>query len=215
MPQAVQDTNRLLNDATVQVVGATDAGLRQALFGVMHEFFTRTNSWQENINISIVANSKGPYRLVIAEGGEFHQLLALVNTKSSAQPAVADMSGNITLRDTPNSADTWTAQIAKTIGTPIDRDGKPQFPDWVIARFYPCVLAGLMGNMFMQPKKPYTNPTMGAYELKKFRNLLGEVKSAVIHGNLYSANTWRYPTAFATRSQRSGSGGTDNSFGSD
>lgn len=214
MPNLTQDYQRLLDAAAVELPGATDAAIKQALYEVMHEFFEETNCWTERISVPIVANTT-TYTLAIAEGGEFMRLMDLLNSHNIGQPVISDVVGNITLRDTPNAADTWTAIISKTIGIPVDREGKPEIPEWVVSRWRTVLSAGLLGRMMMQPKKPYYNQTMGQYWLRRFRNRLGNVKSANIHGNLYGANTWRYPTSFATRGQRSGSGGTDQSFGSD
>lgn len=214
MPNLVHDYARLINQAIVELPGATDAGIRQMLFEVFHEFFTETDSWQEEISVSILVDTKTPYRLVIAEGGEFVRLLGIVNTRGTSQPAVADMVGVVTLRDTPSVADTWTATVSKTVGIPVDRAGAPLVPDWVVSRWEPELIAGLLGRMMMQSKKPFSNMALAKYHLQRFRNGLGRVKSAVLHGNLKGANTWRYPTAFSTRSQRSGIGGTDTSFGS-
>lgn len=214
MPQLVHEYARLVNQAIVEVFGATDAGIKQALYEVLHEFFQETNVWQERISVPIVSGTT-TYTILPIEGGEFVRLLVLLDTNSTGIACVTDMVGTITLRDTPSASTTYTATIAKTIGIPVDRDGKPEIPDWTFSRFYPAVMAGLLGRLYMQPKKPYSNPAMAAYHLKRFRNFLGTVKSAVIHGNLQGANTWRYPTAWSTSraSQRFGSGGTDQSFG--
>lgn len=214
MPQLVHDYARLINQAIVEVYGATDAGIRQALYEVLHEFFQETNAWQECISVAITAGTT-TYTLLPIEGGEFVRLMALLDSNQSGIAAVTDMVGTITLRDTPANSATYTATIAKTIGIPVDRDGKPEIPDWTISRFYPIVMSGLLSHLYMQPKKPYTNPTLGSYHGKKFMNGLGKVKSAVIHGNLQGAQTWRFPSAWqnSASSQRFGSGGTDQSFG--
>lgn len=211
MPQPTQDLARFVNQLIVELPGTTDAGIRQAMFEVFHEFFDNTNAWQETIDVPIVANTT-VYTLTPVETGEFVRLLGLVNSAGSAQPAVADMVGILTLRDTPNAADTWTATVAKTISSTLDSDGEPVIPEWPIARFAPCLSAGVRGVMMMQAKKPYTNPALGKYHLQRYRNFMGAVKSAVIHGNTYGANTWRFPASFATHSQRTGNG-TDTSFG--
>lgn len=212
MPNLTQDYERLINQAIVELPGASDAGIRQALYEIMHEFFTETDVWQEEISVSVVADTVD-YTLTIAEGGEFVRLLALVNSAGAGQPAISDMVGNITLRDTPSAAATWTATISKTIGIPVDREGKPLIPNWVISRWEPVISAGLIGRMMMQNKKPYSDKIGAQYWLRRFRNGLGNVKSAILHGNLKGANTWSYPRGFAMTRGSQRSGGTDTSFG--
>lgn len=214
MPNLIQDYQRLTNEAIVEVTGASDALIMATLYEVFHEWFTETNSWLERITIPIVAGTT-EYDLIPVEGGEFVQVINIVDTNNSPQPIISDVVGHITLRDTPNSAATWTATVAKTIGIPVDRDGKPEVPEWTISRWFPYIKAGLIGTLFMQPKKPYSNPQLGQYNLKKFRNGLGIAKSAALHGHSYGKNAWMYPQAWRTRGQQSGgSGGNDRSFGS-
>jgi hypothetical protein len=182
------------------------------LFEVLHEFFEKTNAWQESITVRIVADRTTPYRLTVAEGGVFVRLMALLDADNVPQPAVTDMEGTMTLRDTPNSAATWTAVVAKTISIPVDREGKPQIPEWTIARWYPTIMAGLNGHMMMQNKKPYSDGITGRRHRQRFLNDLGQVRTAVMHGNLHDAQNWRFPQGFVTGSQSS-RGGTDRSFG--
>lgn len=212
MSTLVQDYSRLVNQAIVECPGSSDAGIRAVLFDVFHEFFEETNCWQETITVPIVAATI-TYSLVCAQGGLFVRGLAARDTNNLPQSVTFDMEGLMTLRDTPNTATTWTVTVAKTVSTPLDRAGKPEIPAWIVGRFHSTVLAGLLGRLFMQPAKPYTNPGMGRYWLAKYRNNLGKVKSAVLHGNAFNANNWQFPQTFQTRNQKSGAGGSDTSFG--
>lgn len=213
MPNLTQDYANFINQAIVELPSASDAGIRQALFEVMHEFFEETLAWQETISVPIVANTT-TYTLVPAEAGEFLQVISLLNTKNTPQPFSADLVGVITLRDTPNSADTWSATIAKTVGLPLGKDGTPIIPEWTISRWRTVLSAGLFGRLMMQSRKPYTNPTTGQYWLRRFRNRMGNVKSALAHGNQFGANRWRFPGSYSTRTQRGGNG-SDQAFGGD
>lgn len=211
MPNLTQDYARFVNDLRVQVVGATDAGLYQAMFGVFHEFFETTNAWREDINFATVAGD-ATYQLTVAEGGEFKRVLGIVTDQGTAPGAFkCDLTGLVTFKNAPNAVAVWVATVAKTVGTPVDRDGKPQVPDWTFSQFYQCLLAGVIGSLAMQPKKPYSNPVLARVQWGRFRNLMGDVKQAVAKGNLYDAQAWQFPR-FAGGSQRT-RGGSDTSFG--
>lgn len=212
MPNLTQDYARFINELRVELPGATDAGIYQAMFNVFHEFFETTNAWQENINIAMVADET-VYQLTVAEGGEFKRVIGIVNENSSPAGAFkCDLTGLVTFKNAPNTTAVWVARVAKTVGTPVDRDGKPQVPDFTFAQFYTGLIAGVLGRLMLQPKKPYSNPSLARVHWARFRNLMGDVRSAVIKGNVYDAQAWAFPQ-FARGSQRT-SHGTDTSFGS-
>lgn len=212
MPNLTQDYARFINELRVVLPGTSDPGIYQACFGVFHEFFETTNAWQEDINVAVVADET-TYQLTVAEGGEFKRVLGLVNENGSPVGAFkCSLTGLVTLRNAPNAAAVWVATVSKTVGTPVDRDGKPMVPEWTFSQFYQCLIAGVLGRLMLQPRKPYSNLNSGRMEWARFRNLMGEAKQAVAKGNLFDAQSWRFPNAFATRSQRT-RGGSDTSFG--
>lgn len=212
MPNLTQEYARFINQLRVELPGATDAGIYQAMYSVFHEFFENTNAWQEDINVSVVTDET-VYQLTVAEGGEFKRVLAIVNEDGSPVGTFkCNLTGLVTFKNAPSAAAVWVATVSKTIGIPVDRDGKPQVPDFAFAQFYVCLVAGVLGRMMLQPRKPYHNPRLAQMHWGRFRNLMGDVKTAVAKGNLFDAQSWRFPTSFSTRSQR-GSHGTDQSFG--
>lgn len=213
MPNLTQDYSRFINELRVLLPGASDAGIYQAMFGVFHEFFETTNCWQEDINFAVVTDET-VYQLVVAEGGELKRIMGIVTDAGHPTGAFkSNLTGMVTFKNSPSAAGVWVATVAKTIGTPVDRDGKPQVPEFTFAQFYQCLLAGVLGALCLQPKKPYTNPTLGRMQWGRFRNLMGDVKSAVAKGNIYDAQAWAFPQSFRSHTQRSSSrGGGDQRF---
>lgn len=212
MPNLTQDYARFINELRVELPGASDAGIYQAMFGVFHEFFETTNAWQEDINVAVIADD-AIYQLTVAEGGEFKRIIGIVNENGSPVGAFkCDLTGLVTFKNAPIAAAVWVARVAKTVGTPVDRDGKPQVPEWTFAQFYQCLVAGVLGRLMMQPKKPYSNPNLARAHWGRFRNLMGDAKTAVAKGNTFDAQAWAFPRGFRTNSQRT-STGTDTSFG--
>lgn len=213
MPNLTQDYARFINELRVELPGASDAGIYLALFGVFHEFFETTNCWQEDVNFSVVTDET-VYQLTIAEGGEFKRILAIVTDAGHPTGAYkCNLTGLVTFQNSPSAAAVWVATVAKTVGTPVDRDGKPQVPDFTFSQFYQCLIAGALGRLMLQPKKPYTNPNMGRAHWGRFRNLMGDVKQAVLKGNVFDAQAWAFPQSFRSHTQRSSSrGGGDQRF---
>lgn len=211
MPNFKHDYERLINQARVELPGASDAGIKQALFNVFHEFFTETSVWKEDVEVAIVVDTT-EYDLNSEEPGEIVRLFSVVNGNGTEQAAtLSDDFTQVVLYHPVNVAQTYTVTVVKTVGLPITRDAMPEVPEWVLARWSPSFLDGLLGNMMMQKGKPYSDGQLAMYHLRRFRNALTVARSAGLRRNTFGKNVWVYPQSFSTRGQKSG--GNDASFG--
>lgn len=213
MPSFKHDYARLQNLARVELAGASDAGILQALFEVLHEFFDTTNIWREDITVPIVTGTQ-EYTITSDQPGWFVRLLVVRDAGGVAQPVIMQEIGILTLRDPPGSDATWTATLAKTVDLPITRDALPEIPDWVLARWSPVILAGLKGHMMATTAKPYSDAKAAVFFEQKFRAGMVKAKAAAVHANTYGVNAWRYPQGFRVRGQRGGLSTTGTGFNS-
>lgn len=203
MPSFKHDYARLTNLARVELPGTTDAGIMQALFEVLHEFFDTTNLWREDITVPIITGTQS-YTVTSPSPGEFVRLWQVVDAGGIIQSVVMPDSGVLALRDPPGASATWTATLVKTVGLPITRDAQPEIPDWVLARWAPVILAGVKGHMMATTGKPYSDPAAASYFERKFRQGMIKARTAVTHANTFGVNAWAYPQAFRVRGQRGG-----------
>jgi hypothetical protein len=209
MPSYLHDYSRLINQVTVELPGSSDQGIRQALFNVFHEFFTDTNVWMEDISLSVDPDTT-EYDLFSPEPGEIVRVMWVMDSGGGQQLASLSADSVLTIANAPNSADTWVVTVSKTVGSPIDREGSPEVPEWVIARWLPALKAGLMGNMMLQPSKPYSNMQLAQYHLRLFGNGKIEARTTVQHSNMFGVNSWAYPQSF--RMPMTGPVGSDRRF---
>lgn len=210
MPSFKHDIERFLNLARVKLPGSTDAAIKQELFDTLHEWFSETAMWTEDITIAILAN-QGDYQLNCQEPGEIVTLGGAINKNGDAQPVDMPSIGVMHLRDIPSNADTWTARVIKVPGSNLSRWGVPEIPEWVLPKWGPYILDGLLGRMMGQINKPYTNERMALYHLRRFRGSITIGRAAALRANTYGVNAWAYPQAFRSRGQRGGvstAGGT-------
>lgn len=203
MANLTHDYNRLINAARTELAGATDAGIKQALFDVLDEFFTVTSTWQENIDITLVVDQT-EYHLVSPNPGAITRLWRLFDSGNVDQMATLDEDDVLTLRNLPNAVATWTARVVKTVGLPITRTAQPEVPEWTYEKYGRTILHGVLARMMAQQNKPYSDLRLSGYNSVKFRNGMVSARAKVLRGHLYNSQAWRYPQSFRSRGQQGG-----------
>jgi hypothetical protein len=73
----------------------------------------------------------------------------------------------------------------------------PGVPDWFWTDYTRTLQDGLIGNMLVQPAKPYSNPQMGQFYLKRFMSGMSIARIQVENGRRFGAQRWTYPQGFA------------------
>jgi hypothetical protein len=96
-----------------------------------------------------------------------------------------------------------TAIVAKNVTDPL-KCYPPYIPDWVLPNHGRGILAGILGDMMIQPGTSYFNPTLGNFQLRKFRDAISKARIATTKANTVGAQTWVYPQSFRTSSQKGG-----------
>jgi hypothetical protein len=190
-----------MNNARVHVPGAIDSNLQIELFNVLNDFFQNSNIWQTNIPVPVVVGTS-TYTLAPVTSASINRLIALVNSSILPVPATMAVPGALILNTQPSNADTLTATVSLTVDDPLDVEGNPIFPAWVLNKYNTGILDGLIGRMMMQPAKPYTNSQLAAFRMKSFKGATSQAKFEALHANLNNGQTWRFPQSFNSRRAR-------------
>lgn len=202
MPSLKHDYDRLVNQAIVEMIGASEAGINQALFEVFHDFFNYTGLWEEDISVPITAGTS-TFDLVSPTAGEIVRLSVIRN--SGNFPVGGWLSNDRTqlvLKAPLNTTDTFTVTVKKTVALPITRDGRCEIPDYVLPLWGPVIYDGLKARMYLQSSKPYTNPSAAGFHLKRYEYGKQACRASVRHGHLASGQAWAFPGGWRTRNQR-------------
>jgi hypothetical protein len=209
-----QDVLRLFNNARMRVNGATDDVLQYELFNAMDDFFKGSNAWQEDIDITIPAgDAVGTlYDIVPDTPSVIDKLMWVYEVPTSptilrGPPVTAYMQtpGLLSLAVQPSSSIAYRVTVALTVQDPVTKDGYVQFPAWVLAKYRNVILDGLLGKMFSQPNKPWTNSQMSVFHMRRFNSKVASARVEVQRNNKYRAQAWVFP-GFARGSQRGGTG---------
>jgi hypothetical protein len=92
----------------------------------------------------------------------------------------------------------------KKVTLPTTKESVPDAPDWLLPTYHRPILDGLLGRMMQQQAKSYSNDKLAEYHLKRFRDGIAMTKTAVMRGNLFGGQSWRFPRNFRSNSQRGG-----------
>jgi hypothetical protein len=75
----------------------------------------------------------------------------------------------------------------------------------VLAKYRSVILDGLLGRMFSQPAKPWTNTQLSVFHMRKFKIGIAGARVEWTRNNNYRQQAWRFPS-FAGGTQRGNSG---------
>lgn len=216
MSIAKKDSDQLLNQARVRLVGSSEAQLRSELYDVLSTFFEDSRCWLESVRFNVVTDTTA-YDVTPTEG-QIIGLVGVADSQSVPQAALMPNIGTVILQNNPNVLQSplyYYAIVSKNVTLPAGKDQIPVGPDWVLPRWHTTVLAGLLGQMMSHPQKPYSDEKHAPYHLKKFRDGIAQARVAALRQHTLSAQAWRFPGSFSTNTQKygvPGFGGTDRSF---
>lgn len=206
----------LFERVQTELPGVAKGMIGQVMFEMFHEFFDVSSYWLEDIPFSTVVGQQA-YTLtpVGPPPGQIIRLAGVIDTGGVNQPAMMPEIGVLTLRDPPNTVQSFTATVMKTVILPCTPTGLVEAPSPIVARFFPGLLSGLLGKLMSQPMKSYSHDTLSVFHLKKFECVKTQARVAGIRRNTYGTNSWAYPQQYRVSGQRNGvSVGIEQSFGS-
>lgn len=203
MPLKSDTYERFISEAVVELTGASEGGVKQALYSVLREFTEDSNVWTEIIPFTVAADTT-EYLLVPREDGVVLRLIGVRDHNQKPVPAFMPVRGTVTLAYPQNTAPPadWEAKVSKVITQPTTAANIPIFDDALFNQFWTIILDGVIGKMMMQPQKSYSSQTGATYHLRRFRTGIQTARVAVQRQNSVGAQTWTYPQQFRVRGQR-------------
>lgn len=67
-------------------------------------------------------------------------------------------------------------------------------PSVILNEFWEIVFDGALGRMYSHPEKPYTNPTLAQYHLRRYRNGTRRARDQANRGFTGNAQNWVFPS---------------------
>lgn len=208
------DFEALMNQLRIELTGASDSGIKFALYHTFHEFFNDSSAWQETIVLPM-QQSIVDYDIAPAEDGQIIRLVGVVDQNNVPQPALltqvglANGAGHIVFEWAPNllpngQTQSFLVTVAKNVVRPNSRDNIPIAPEWVLPIYERTILDGVQGKMMNQPGTSYSNDAKAKYHLARFRDGIAMARTAVLRRNTFGSQAWSFPQTFKVGTQRGG-----------
>lgn len=224
MAMRPQDLQRLVHDIMVELgPSASEEGVQAIAFDVLAEFLDSSNAWFEWIQVPIQPGVVS-YSVYPRFGGMINRMIASYDQNfvvvggqitfgaPGGDPAIGGQTGFTSPPGAVYSlvypqiqAVTYQLLVAKNVffngPTP---DTIPEAPDWILPKWSRYIKAGILGQMMLTPKKPYTNFDLGKYHVQEFKVGWAMAGVEAERSYLRGGQSWRYPGGWHGRTQRSG-----------
>jgi hypothetical protein len=198
---------RFYEDGSAFLPGAIWNAMQAQLFATLRDFFENTNIWNAEIDINVTPASN-VYVLAPPAGTAIKRLLNLFNTTDTTKrwfwPATMAVPGTLVLARAVDQPYTLGAQVALYTLDPVDADGNPVFPTWILDNYFDCLFSGMLWRMYAQPQKTYSNAQLAATHRKLYLMGRGKALADVNRQNLYDSQTWGFPAALAVCGRQKG-----------
>lgn len=199
---------RFYDDGAMDVPASIPITLRAALFQTLRDFLQHTNIWVQDLTVNVVPNTLS-YTLTVPSGTALKRLMNFYNstdtiTKAWFLPAQLQLPTTLLLARSVEQNYTMYATVALYTIDPVDADGNPIFPAWILDNYFDTLYSGMLWRMYAQPSKPWSNAGLAATRYKMYMKGRGEALAEVQRGNTFNTQNWVFPVAGTTRGRQHG-----------
>lgn len=194
------DINTVMNQCRVELTGVSDALLKSQFYEVLDEFFRDTSSWRTQVTFTVIPDVTS-YNITVDEG-QIIRLDKVVDGSGSFVPALMADIPTVVLQHAPNQQQEYNATVIESVSLPLDSKGFPVAPEWVLQKWHLAIKHGILGGLKNQGNKSFSDAPRAEYHLRKFRQMIGNVRSAVLRANTAGAQAWRFPQSFRASTQQ-------------
>lgn len=98
----------------------------------------------------------------------------------------------------------WVATLALNVSDPLDADGLPIVPAWIMEKYKDAIGDGVISRMMTQAGKPYSNQQGAAFHGRKFNQGVGLARQEARDMFTYNGQRWSFPEGWSSRYMRLG-----------
>ena len=194
-----------LKDVLPRTPGVVRSVARREFNLAAREFYKDSGAWREVIES--VYWDDGTYQFTVPAPYAYAEVNQIVQvevngsalTAKSERPVGDRQDGTPTLwfPTGPDTMEVWptpemyedTLRVRVALIPTVDAT---EFPNVSLAKHYEALLDGVLGRLYAHPAKPYSNPTLGEYHLRRFRNAIGVAAAEFKQGG-FAGQNWTYP----------------------
>lgn len=187
-------TQRLYDNLRANLPGAQDAWITLELFNVVNEFCRASGGWQDIEPITLTAGVT-TYNITPSQTEILEVVSVAHPTLNLSQAAYSQ--GKLALLTAPSANDVTAGQLLVTLNLTVDLDPGTDVEHWIPADMwrthYEVFLEGALGRMMGQKSKPYSDPQLALFHMRRFRSLMAQAKHAVEANNVPDGQSWKFP----------------------
>lgn len=199
--------NRFYANGAMDVPASIQATLQPVLFEVLRDFMQHTNVWKSDVNITVDATNY-TYTFTPPAGTAVKRLMNFYNptdtTKRWTWPVVLELPSTLRLGRLFDQPYTYVATLSLYAVDPVDGDGNPIFPAWILDNYFDTLYSGMLWRMFAQPSKPWSNVALAGVRYRMYMKGRGEALAETQRGNTFDNQNWTYPMAGTTFGRQRG-----------
>jgi len=198
-----------LKDILPRTPGLVRSVAKRELLLTVREFYEQSFAWRGTVGPLDILADQASYKLSPEEYDEQADVIGILHAtydtfplrKRSAAPSDISRTGDrphsyyatapdtIVLYPIP-TADADDKLLVYVAFTPtLDATGLPEIASTLHRE---ALFDGVLGRLFSHPAKPYSNPLLGQYHLKRFRSAIAGY-AAKAKGGLVDAPSWCFP----------------------
>lgn len=192
----------VMRTARTRLPGAIDDVIKEELAFVLQDLLTVAPLWYEDISVTVTpatnnyATAPAEYTYTLTpSGGSIVRLLFVYDLDGNQHPATMPVIPDLVVVSPPSASETWKARV-QLKNSALDSVAYPVIPDWIVQKYKSEIVDGVLGRMMSQIAKPYSNPTLAALHLRKFRSACNIARAEAKKMNLFAAQSWSYPQTF-------------------
>lgn len=194
-----------LKDILPRTPGIVRAVARRELINAAREFYRQSGAWREVLENTYFDDGDYQYTVVPSNSESEVIQVTSVEVNGSLLTAVTERPVGDRQDGTPtqwfptglNTLEIWPTpeqydDEVRIRVILIPTESATTFPDAAYAKYYEALLDGVLGKLYGHPAKPYSNPSLAEYHLRRFRNAIGEAV-AEQKGGGFAGQNWQFP----------------------
>jgi hypothetical protein len=195
-----------LRDLMPLTPGCVPKVRKRALILACREFFEQSAAWR--VTIGPKQLQAGRKRYILSPYDAYTDIVQVLRVELNGRPLrpyasqptkndISDLPRGYWL-EAPDTVRPWPVPIttvpdALTFYVALaPKQSVTHLPRVAATHFYDAIFDGAAGRLLSQPAKPYSNPTIAMYHLKRFRDGIGKAAARAKSG-FSSAPTWAFP----------------------
>lgn len=194
-----------LKDLLPHTPGIVRAVAKREVIKAAREFFRDSTAWREVVQSAYFAD--GAYALTAVPQNADAEVLRVLSVEANGTPLTLKSERPTGERQDgtptnwyptgPDTFEVWPTPdqyddeiLVRVVLIPTDT--ATTLPDIASRSYFDGILDGALGRVYGHPAKPYSNPTLAEYHLRRFRNAIAKAKGEVQQGGAAGQN-WVYP----------------------